>query len=278
MKRIGVSTAGVLPCEATFAAMRDAGIDAMEISVTWDLYKDLNYRDLKRFAAEYGVQLWSYHLPFCPFEVVDISSPDKAVREGTIRYFTELMEQAADIGIDKFVVHPSGEPLDPKERESHFCTAEESLDRMAEIAHRLGGIVAVEDLPRTCLGNTSEEIRRLLAVNDKLRVCFDTNHLLSEDPVKFVQAVGNKIVTLHMSDCDGRDERHWMPGEGTLDWPALVAALESVGYDGVWMYELQLVAKDTIDRPRDLTFADFKENARYLLNKHQPPAIGRPKL
>ncbi len=278
MKRVGVSTAGVLPTEATFVALRAAGIDATEISVTWNLYEELNYRDIKRFSQEYGVQLWSYHLPFCPFEVVDVCALDKAVREGTVRYFTELIGKASDIGIDKFVVHPSSEPLEAAKREEHLRAAEESLDRLAEIAYRNGAVMVVEDLPRTCLGNTSSEISRLIAVNDKLRVCFDTNHLLTEDSADFVRAVGDKIVTLHMSDYDGRNERHWMPGEGCVDWPRLVEALESVGYDGVWMYELPLAANPTIDRPRDLTFEDFKENIGYLWNKKQPPAIGRPKL
>jgi sugar phosphate isomerase/epimerase len=44
-------------------------------------------------------------------------------------------------------------------------------------------------------------------------VCFDTNHLLKESSEDFARAVGPHIVTLHVSDYDGKDERHWMAGE-----------------------------------------------------------------
>lgn len=270
MKTVGLSTCGFALTDANFAALAAAHIDAVEISMTWDQYKDIDYAALRRYADTHGVRLWSYHLPFQPFETVNLSSPDKAVREGTLRYFTELIGKAADIGIDKFVVHPSGEPIAPAERETHLCCAEESLFALAEIAHRAGGIVAVEDLPRTCLGNTSADILRLIGVNEKLRVCFDTNHLLTEDPVAFVQKVGDKIVTVHLSDYDFTDERHWLPGEGKLDWPALCRALDAAGYQGVWVYELPLGSTPHVTRSRELTFDDFYQNAMKLFRYQAP--------
>ena len=50
-------------------------------------------------------------------------------------------------------------------------------------AQQLGQVIAVEDLPRTCLGRESSEMLELISVNDKLRVCFDTNHLLQKDEI-----------------------------------------------------------------------------------------------
>jgi sugar phosphate isomerase/epimerase len=76
--------------------------------------------------------------------------------------------------------------------------------------------------------------------------------------------VGEKIVTLHVSDYDGIDERHWLPGEGCIDWQALRAALCEVGYDGVWMYELSFGIPKSLPRGRDLCCADFVKNAAEL--------------
>ena len=39
-------------------------------------------------------------------------------------------------------------------------------------------------------------------------------------------------MTLHVSDFDGVDERHWMPGKGIVDWNDVIAALVEVGYEG----------------------------------------------
>ena len=55
-------------------------------------------------------------------------------------------------------------------------------------------------LPRTCLGNCSNEIAELISVDSSLGICFDTNHLLIENPINFINKLGNRIVTLHISD------------------------------------------------------------------------------
>jgi sugar phosphate isomerase/epimerase len=130
-----------------------------------------------------------------------------------------------------------------------------------EIARRYGAVIAVEDLPRTCLGNTAAEIAELISVHPDLRVCFDTNHLLTEDAADFVRALGDKIITTHVSDYDFLNERHWLPGEGKLDWQSIVNALREVNYSGTWLYELGFDCPKTLIRERELTCEDFSRNA-----------------
>ena len=142
---------------------------------------------------------------------------------------------------------------------------------LADVAVKNGAVLAVEDLPRTCLGNCSAEILELTRGHDALKVCFDTNHLLGgEDPAAFVRAVGHKLVTLHVSDYDFIDERHWLPGEGDIDWNSIVEALRDVDYQGVFMYEISPKCPKTILRDRDLSCEDFVRNAREILNGEKP--------
>ena len=138
---------------------------------------------------------------------------------------------------------------------------------MAEIADCYGAVIAVENLPRTCLGNCSKEILELISVDTRLRVCFDTNHLLGEKMETFILAVGNKIITTHVSDYDAINERHWLPGEGVIDWGNLIDALEKVGYKGPWLYEIGFGIPKTILRDRELTCADFARNAKEVFEK-----------
>ena len=105
---------------------------------------------------------------------------------------------------------------------------------------------------------------RLLAADPRLRVCFDTNHLLRETHGNFVKAVGEKIVTTHVSDYDFIDEKHWLPGEGKVDWPTLTQLLKNAGYGGVWLYEVGFKAPRSRPRSRDLTCEDFVRNAREI--------------
>ena len=53
-----------------------------------------------------------------------------------------------------------------------------------------------------------------------------------------MKKLGKDIITLHISDYDFVDERHWLPKEGKTDWDSLIKALVECGYDGVWMYEV----------------------------------------
>ncbi len=72
---------------------------------------------------------------------------------------------------------------------------------------------------------------------DGIGLCLDTNHLLQEKNEDFVRKLGSRAVTLHVSDYDGIDERHWIPGRGINDWTALIQALKATGYRGPFMFE-----------------------------------------
>lgn len=275
MFKIGLSTCGSFVTEELFAKYQKAGIEFMEISVAADKYALLDYAGMSALSKNYGVKIWSYHLPFGPFYVLDISK--RELSRGSIAYLAELIKKGAAIGIDKFVIHPSGEPIPDGERAERMRISCESLCALADIAKKEGAVIAVEDLPRTCLGNCSDEIEMLIKDHADLRVCFDTNHLLFEDPVHFIKALGERIITVHVSDFDFVNERHWLPGEGKVDWNALIAALAAAGYKGPWLYEIGFGCPNTIIRERELTCEDFTENAKALFEGRTPPVLSKPK-
>lgn len=264
MYKIGLSSCGFDLTEENFQKLAQSGIDALEVSLHWSQYGEIDYKALADLSQRYHIDLWSFHLPFSSRNSIDISSEDPSVRAKTVALHRELIEKAAAIGIQKFVLHPSGEPITPEARPLRMQYSMESLDTLAEIAHEAGAVLAVEDLPRSCLGNTAEDMLKLLTANDKLRVCFDTNHLLQDTNSNFIRKLGDKIITLHVSDYDFTDEKHWLPGEGKNNWQELYSLLQQANYRGVWMYELGLKAPESHPRSRDLTFDDFVRNARSI--------------
>ena len=274
---LALSTNGAAATRETFGKYREASIPAMEISNGQQADADrIDFPMLRRCADEFGITLWSYHLPFAPFKTIDPSVP--ALAESTVAYFCSLIDKAAEAGIRIFVVHPSGEPIDEADRPMRMETAKKSLAALAEYAKTKGGVIAVEDLPRTCLGRDSSDILDLISAHPDLRVCFDTNHLLKEDIGDFIRAVGDRIVTTHVSDYDFVNERHWLPGEGQIDWAMLKSTLDAVSYDGCWLYELGLGGSDwTIDRPRALTHADIRRNYEEIFSGKAPTAVGQAK-
>lgn len=279
--KLGVSSASWVEPKADelmgremFEAYKEGGIDCIEISPDPYKYNFIDFNKTYKLAKEYGIELWSFHLTYTPYIQNDPSGLTKEIRDNTVAMQSEYIKKAMDIGIKNFVIHPSSEPNKDEDRDIRIEYAKESLSRLADVAEKCGGgVIAVENVPRTCLGNCSNEILRLLADDNRLRACFDTNHLLIEDNVEFIKKVGEKIITLHVSDYDFLNEQHWLPYEGENDWVAIVSALEEVGYKGPFMYEVGLKPRDTIIR-RDLTYADFRNNYLALVNKVKPEVFG----
>jgi len=265
MYRIGMSSLSESLTEALFADYKKSGIQAMEISFGHKPDKDLDYAEIKRLSDAYGIELWTYHLPFGPFSELDLSRPDLC--DHTVEYFKSLIKYGSSIGIKRFVVHSSGEPVFDEHRATQLECAKRSLARLAEYAKGFNGIICVENLPRSCIGRNSEEMLDLLSAHEDLRSCFDTNHLLSQEkPHEYIRKIGDRIVTLHVSDYDFRDERHWLPGEGDIDWQELYKALLEIGYNGAWMYEVRLASPDSIVREQKLTRFDFVTNAQEIFD------------
>lgn len=275
MYKIGLSTTGEEICEETIKNYGDYGIEYIEISNTKENTDAINFDELKGWCDKYGVKIWSLHLPFYPFKEIDISSENLA--DYTVKYLCDLIKRASKVGINKFIIHPSGEPIEEAERKSRLETAKKSLNALCVFAKELGGTICVEDLPRSCLGRCSDDIIELLSANDDLRVCFDTNHLLGEDNCEFIRKVGSKIVTLHVSDYDFVNERHWLPGEGKNHWQGILEALKEINYNGIWLYEINMDIPKTIIRARRLTPNDFIKNANELFENKKLTVISTPK-
>ena len=260
--RIGMSSVAYEFTDENFSEMIKNGITDMELSLGQEEHDVTDYNEVKKLADKHGLNLWSFHLPFTK---LDIGADDKEERWGVVKYWESLMDRSSDCGFDKYVLHPSwvSKSQDPEKRAETMKYSMECLDYLAERAHKQGAVIAVENLPSHtgCLGRDSEEILKLISANDKLRVCFDTNHLIEEDAGHFLEKVGSKIVTLHVSDYDYVREKHWFPGEGKVDFHKLYKQICDIGYDKVWMYELRPRAVEEIGRSTVLTFADFKRNA-----------------
>ena len=262
--------------QAFFADLIANGITSVELSMPQDKYDTFDYAAIRRWAEDAGVRINSFHLPFYPGRWLDPSTPDEAQREETVAVLKRMIDHAATAGAKIAVIHPSGEPYKEEERQSRIAQAKQVLSTLCEYAESKGLCLAVENLPRTCLGRDSSEMLELISADPRLVICFDTNHLLSEAPVDFIQKCGHKIVTLHVSDYDRLDERHWLPGEGNTDWSALVQALRDVGYTGPWNYEVSPDPDKYLDTAYVRTNAIFRQNAEEVLGGKPITVYAKP--
>lgn len=237
--------------DEVLSAYQKAGIRYMEFSNSnRDYFTESEYmknaKNIFKKAKTYDVTISSIHLPFAPFSILDPASTDRMVRDSIVAFQSELIKAAADSGVDIAVIHPSGEPYREEERPMRLACAVDTIGRLHKAAQEAGIVLALENLPRTCLGRNASDILYFLRNIPALSVCFDTNHNLSEPNTAFIRAIGEKIVTLHVSDYDFADEKHWFPMKGKNPWNAIFRALEEVNYNGRFTYEVGFKDGETI--------------------------------
>lgn len=240
--------------EKAMSLMMKGGVTCMEMSASLEGYMKVDFfahpEKIAEAAQKTGMELWSIHLPFS--QALDISTNDPVNRENTIRIHIAAIKSAKKAGFKVIVVHPSSEPISDEERPSRKEWSIKGLTILKDLCDELGLQLAVEDLPRTCLCHTAKEMKEILDAVPGLKVVFDTNHILEmnhDDNLNFIRTVGDRIITLHVSDYDFIDERHKLPGDGKNDWTAIIRALEEAGYNGPFLYEL---GEKATDRPQYL--------------------------
>ncbi|MBM3708750.1 MAG: sugar phosphate isomerase/epimerase [Actinobacteria bacterium] len=239
----------------------------------WDVSPQQIHETLAALRAS-GLELWSVHSPFG--DGLDLSSLDEPVRGRTLDALRRAFELAANLCCKTVIVHPSAEPIALEERGERLRQAHRSLGKVVAMAQESNIPGAIEPLPRTCLANTADEVAMLLegAPEDWLGICLDVNHAnVGQDLVSFIRRFNFRIITLHISDNDGVDEKHWLPGRGVINWAEVMRALREIGYTGPLVYEVGLDDEGLAQR-----LQHFGDNHHWLSSLGNKPLLPTPSL
>lgn len=181
-----------------------------------------------------GIGHTAYYLP--------IASPFAALRRAAHDAMHEALDVFAAAGIDRVNVHP-----DPLNRlfAPHEVLARngEALAELSAAARDRGLILMLENLGRV-LG-TAAELRPLFDAAPQLRFHLDVGHAnLGRGPSEpnrtpeLLDAFGDRLAHVHLSDNLGLDDLHLPLGAGSIDWPAVAKSLKAVGWDGAVTLEV----------------------------------------
>lgn len=250
-------------------ANREGGLEYVEVTINdfWRPAKsreEIYERAEKALAAieATGLKVWSVHLPFS--RTLDISVLDDKARAENVAFMAEMIALAGRFHPQKLVLHPSSEPIAAEEREERLRNSHHSIGLLAPEAERIGATLCVENLPRTCLGQTGEEMLRLIEGYDGVKLCFDTNHLFFQSHADYLKAVGKgRIGTVHLSDYDFERECHWIPGQGKIAWRELWKGIRESGYDGILMFECY-GEPDELLEARDLILEETRKAGSHV--------------
>lgn len=172
------------------------------------------------------------------------------------------LEACAMLGCRKLVFHPLLYPYRVASEELAARILDYNVRWFREVlpaAERLGVAVMLENMfdyyhvrqpgdPPYVFTTAAQ----MLALADALGqgsvgFCLDTGHanISAQDPAQMIRVYGRRLGCLHLNDNFGRspglhEDLHLFPGEGSLSWPPIFAALREAGYEGA--YNLELIA------------------------------------
>ena len=191
----------------------------------------------------------------------DYVTPDAGLWEERVRRSEAAVEAAAAAGIgsvgvltgpnkwvDGWVPVGAGAALSEGEA---WTLALRALERVLRRAERAGVRVALEP----CWGTLARDRHRteyLLARLDSpaLAITLDPSHFVmtGDDVPAMARDWADRIAHVHLKDAfgregmDGEQFTFLLPGEGKVDWPGLLGALDETGYAGALCVEYEAFA------------------------------------
>lgn len=171
---------------------------------------------------------------------VDLADPEPLTRQAGVDDLARCADWLAEVGGHVLVVHPGGlsdEEQFPERREALASSLESLADHVAGTAIR----ICVENMPPGVHpGTRMSDLATLLDELNRpeLALALDTGHAhIAATPAIETLAAGKLLATTHVHDNDGRRDTHDPPGNGSIDWDAWIAALDTIGYHGPIMLE-----------------------------------------
>lgn len=210
---------------------RGLGLDAVEIPLM-DL-DDVHPAAIRAAAEDQGLVLVTSTV--CG-PATDPCSDDEAVRAAARAYLTACVDATADMGagvMGGVLYSHHGGRIDGKPGPVLYERSAEVLRDVAGHAAGRGVTLGLEPCNRyeTYLVNTAGQALELaeLIGEDNVGVHLDTYHMnIEEDGFSEpIRRVGDRLVHFHLSE-----SHRGVPGQGTVDWEAVMGALDEIGYSG----------------------------------------------
>jgi sugar phosphate isomerase/epimerase len=233
------------------------GFERVELFATRthiDYHNPAAIADLQQWLAEAGLELHGVHAPVGESfsagrwgPLFNLASADEATRLRAMAEAEHALQIARRIPFGVLVAH-LGVPhvsegargaADVNRRDA----ARRSIEALARQAEPLGVRLAVEVIPNElsrpdALVHFVEEV--VEAVDEApVGICLDFGHAhMGGDLVDAIETVSEHVITTHVHDNGGRTDDHFVPFDGTIDWPTALTAIQKIGYDGTLVLEI----------------------------------------
>ncbi|WP_123043757.1 sugar phosphate isomerase/epimerase family protein [Cohnella candidum] len=231
---------------------KDAGFEGLEpaLNETGELSlesKEAEIADIRKRAEETGIALTS--LASGLYWQYSLTSSDAKIREKAMGIVRKQLETAAILGVDAILVVPGAVGVDfipgaevvPYDRAYDYAL--EAFSRLAGEAEACGVSIGIENVWNKFLLSPLEMRDFIDRIGSPwVGSYFDVGNVLySGYPEHWISILGSRIKKVHFKDY--RREAGGLHGfvdllAGDVDYAAVVAGLQAVGYDGYVIAEM----------------------------------------
>jgi L-ribulose-5-phosphate 3-epimerase len=231
-----------------------AGFDGIELN--YDLENDLSpragtpeYRVIRRMADETGIAISGLcSFLYWPYSLTD-NDPDRRARG--MELATQMIQAAHDLEIENLLTIagsvsipwiPDREPvpIDVCDRR-----AREAIGKLLPLAEKAGVCLNIENIFFNGYLITPAEMNAFVdSFSSKhVRVHFDTgNIMLFQFPEHWIPILGGRIKNIHFKEFSKKGTDSTLEAfrtllDGTTNWPAVMDALDAIGYDEYLTFE-----------------------------------------
>ena len=195
------------------------------------LYTEPEARHVERCLKRHGLKLNDLHCPTGKDKAW--GSPVEYQRQAGVEMIKNRIELAARLGSSVVVMHIPMEPRDPAARRDYWRRQRRTMDALAPWALRHKVRMALENTQPHNF-NTLEKFFAMCGP-EVMGLCYDCGHgnIQSHgrcDALARLEGLRGRVIDLHLHDNDAKDDVHWLPFTGTVDWKRLARIIPTTSY------------------------------------------------
>ena len=175
-----------------------------------------------------------------PFWGFSIASKDSDIRGVVRRRMDQGLDACAETGATQMVIHSpyttwgyNNIDLGRNGRGELIDLAHDTLLPAVRRAESLGVTLVIENIEDK---NPMDRVQLARSfASGAVKVSVDTGHAhyahgsTGAPPADvYIAAAGELLEHVHIQDADGYADRHWVPGEGSIRWPAVFSAIAAL--------------------------------------------------
>ena len=254
--KVGISSLYLITRPFSYLVRKIPELETNFIEIIDDGLHEINKRRaqaLKKLAKDYGLE-YSVHAPFAD---INLASFNSSIRRAMLKRLEKSLNYASMIEAKVWVFHPGTRTgltyfYPDKEWKNNL----EAAKHLLKLANKQNVKIAIENLPSPyplLMRTVGDFIRFYKEAPKEIGITLDIGHANLNGQIElFLERFHDRIVHIHASDNDGKNDLHWGIGEGTINWNSVCQKIREVGFNGSIVVESIQNAEESLKRLKKL--------------------------